>query len=486
MPLFCPFRIGFKSAIEDQIRDQQSLPLRFAYPVPVNYTLENSGVWQDLDDGSRVWRLTVNLPNALSVHALYDKLWLPESSKFFVYNAETQQYIGAITSEFIGGNKENPIEFATGIIYGENITFEYYQPAFVVDSAIISISRIDYGYRYIHNSNENILFSFGDAGNCHVNINCSEGNNWQMEKHAAARVMIVSPNDSGWCSCAMVNNTNNDFTPYVLTANHCLEGLDAINNNNASQWIFYWEYEHPGCNNSTTQPTLRTTIGATVIANNSTSDFALLELTQDPRNATGVTPYYLGWDRTGNAGTSAVGIHHPAGDVKKIATLNNATTSSGSFWQHYWNQTVNGHSVTEGGSSGSPLLNNAHHVIGQLYGGSSLNCSNPSQDLAMYGKFNVSWTGNGASDNRRKLQPWLDPANAGVSTLNGIGFSSISGTATICTTPATYTLSSGTASSWSVTPTSAFSLISTYTASAVVKPLHLSGQAGTLTATVHS
>jgi subtilisin family serine protease len=33
---------------------------------------------------------------------------------------------------------------------------------------------------------------------------------------------------------------------------------------------------------------------------------------------------------------------------------------------------------------------------------------------------------------------------------------------------------------------SAFSLTSTYTASAVVKPLHLSGQAGTLTATVHS
>jgi hypothetical protein len=62
----------------------------------------------------------------------------------------------------------------------------------------------------------------------------------------------------------------------------------------------------------------------------------------------------------------------------------------------------------------------------------------------------------------------------------------ISGADTICTTLTTYTLSSGTASSWSVTPTSAFSLTSTYTASAVVKPLHLSGQAGTLTATVHS
>jgi subtilisin family serine protease len=54
--------------------------------------------------------------------------------------------------------------------------------------------------------------------------------------------------------------------------------------------------------------------------------------------------------------------------------------------------------------------------------------------------------------------------------------------ADILCSPATYTLSAGSASSWSVTPTSAFSLTSTYTASAVVKPLHLSGQAGTLTA----
>jgi hypothetical protein len=36
-----------------------------------------------------------------------------------------------------------------------------------------------------------------------------------------------------------------------------------------------------------------------------------------------------------------------------------------------------------------------------------------------YGKFSVSWTGNGATDNRRKLQPWLDPAGTNPTTLNG-------------------------------------------------------------------
>jgi hypothetical protein len=341
---------------------------------------------------------------------MYDKFWLPEGAKFSVYSEDTEQYIGAITSEYIGGSRETPIEFATAIIYGETVVFEYFQPASVNGSAVILVSRIDYGYRYVDNPYGNIQRGFGDAGNCQVNINCSEGNNWQTEKHAVAGVAIVRPNGSWWCSCALTNNTGNDDTPYVLTANHCLKGLDAITNSSASQCVFYWEYELPGCANSTIEPTLRSTTGATLVANNADSDFALFRLTQNPLNVSGVKPYYLGWDRSGNAGTSGVGIHHPVVDVKKISTLNHATTSSGNYWQHYWDQTVNGYSVTEGGSSGSPLINNNHHVIGQLYGGSYVDCSNPSQDIAIYGKFNVSWTGNGATDNRRKLQPWLDPA----------------------------------------------------------------------------
>lgn len=81
---------------KDQIYDDQPGPLRFAYPVPVNYTLTNSGQWQTLDDRSKLWRLKVRLPGALSTNALYDAFWLPEGAKFFVYSEETRQSIGAI------------------------------------------------------------------------------------------------------------------------------------------------------------------------------------------------------------------------------------------------------------------------------------------------------------------------------------------------------------------------------------------------------
>jgi hypothetical protein len=170
---------SFVIAQEDLINDSQPGPVRYAYPVDVNYTLENSGVWQELNDGSKIWRLKVKLPGALSTNTMYDKFWLPDGAKFFVYSEDTEQYIGAITSEYIERSRENPIEFATAIIYGETVVFEYFQPASVSDSAVISIPRIDYGYRYVDNPSGNILRMFGDAASCNININCTEGNTFR-------------------------------------------------------------------------------------------------------------------------------------------------------------------------------------------------------------------------------------------------------------------------------------------------------------------
>jgi hypothetical protein len=61
----------------------------------------------------------------------------------------------------------------------------------------------------------------------------------------------------------------------------------------------------------------------------------------------------------------------------------------------------------------------------------------------------------------------------------------ISGSSTICTTPETYTLSAGAATSWSVAPASAFSVTASNDTSATVKALNYIGMQGTLTATVN-
>ena len=406
---------------EDKEDDSNGVPPRFGYPHSVNYNLNNSGQWVNLPDGSRLWRLSISCPNALSINLLYDKFWLPDGAKFFVYSYDKKRTLGAFTSANNKGTKDKILGFATGLVYGDKIVLEYYEPKNVRNQGIISIAYVVQGYRYIniYDGQED----FGSSGSCQVNVNCSEGQNWQNEKNAVALILV---NGTRWCTGSLINTTANDNRPLFLTANHCLSGgADAISNPSLDYWSFYWNYEAPGCSNPTKEPPIYSTVGANVVANNSVSDFALISLQEDPKNNSNIKLYYLGWDRSGNSGNGGVGIHHPSGDIKKIATLNTATNNNWegntNFWSHYWNSTANGYSVTEGGSSGSPLINNNRHIIGQLYGGSHINCFNPSQDIAAYGKFSVSWTGNGATDNRRKLQPWLDPRNTGAIVLDGKG-----------------------------------------------------------------
>jgi len=404
----------------DSINDSEERPIRYACDMQVNYNLNNSGNWTILADGSRVWRLKVKLTDALSTNAFYDKFWLPEGSKFFVYSETTGQTLGAITSEYIRGSRTTPSKFATALIYGEEVTFEYFEPSYIQESAIISISRIDYGYRLIDNPYKAVS-NFGQSQDCNRNINCPEGQGWQEEKHAIVRISSVRSYGSVWCSGALINNTNNDKTPYVLTARHCVSPeQDAMGDTDLSQWMFYWEYEYPSCDNTGVEPILHSTLGATLLTNtvnDASSDFALLLLIQDPINVMGIQPYYLGWDRTGNAGTGGIGIHHPSGDVKKISQYTMSPISQDDYWKINW---ITG--IAESGSSGSPLINNQHHLIGQCRGGSGY-CTNYQANYEVYGKFSVSWSGNGDSNSYkyRNLQPWLDTSNTGILILDGIG-----------------------------------------------------------------
>ena len=90
-----------------------------------------------------------------------------------------------------------------------------------------------------------------------------------------------------------------------------------------------------------------------------------------------------------------------------------------SHWRLTWVATANGHGVTEGGSSGSPLFNYNNgnsRIVGTLTGGSSY-CSAPnSPDI--YGKMSYHWDQNTSTGNI-KLKTFLDPNNSGVKILDG-------------------------------------------------------------------
>ena len=343
---------------EDKEDEEYDMPPRFGYPHKVNYDLNNSGTWYTLPNGDKLWQLNVICPNALSVNFCYDKFWLPEGGKFFVYSKDRKHSIGAFTSRNNKGTREQLRGFATDLVYCDNVMLEYYQPKEAEQEAIISIDLIVHGYRYINFGEK----SFGNAGSCMVNVNCEEGQNWQKEKKAVARIVIQG---GYYCSGSLLNSTNLNREPFFLTANHCVSKFnkDAIDNPNLDYFFFSWNYEAPGCANVSVEPAYFTTHGATIIANNSYSDFALLRLLEDPKNLSTFIPYYLGWDRSGQSGLPGVGIHHPRGDVKKISTVLTQPVSSywphlpadvDSHWKLSWKATQNGHGTTEPGPSGSP------------------------------------------------------------------------------------------------------------------------------------
>src|SRR5690606_10985800 len=134
---------------------------------------------------------------------------------------------------------------------------------------------------------------------------CPEGDPWRDQIRSVAMMVVGG---SGLCTGQLINNCAEDGTPYFLTANHCLGG-------STNNWVFRFNWESPSCNQNQNGPTNQSVTGATLKANSAGSDVALLQLNSTP--PAGYNVYYSGWDRSGTASTSNVGIHHPSGDIKK-------------------------------------------------------------------------------------------------------------------------------------------------------------------------
>lgn len=404
---------------EDAQREKNGEAWRMAVAVKAGLNTRNSGTWTNIGRGEKIWQLKLTVKGAKALGVYYDRFYIPEGGRLFLYNHDKSQVIGAFTSE---NNPKEIGNFATELISGSEVNLEYFQPAYVRENPILEIGELAFAYRGIQDIRD--FQKLGESASCEVNVNCSEGTNWQNHKRSVAKIVLKQGASYYLCTGAVVNNTAQDGKPYFLTAEHCGVSSSAADFN---QWVFYFNYEASGCTSPGSDPASQTITGCVKRSSsadgggNSGSDFKLLEFNSAIPASYGV--YYAGWNKTNTASPSGVGIHHPSGDIKKISTYTGATTSTSwggsvanTHWRVVWTATANGHGVTEGGSSGSPLFDNNGRIVGSLTGGGSYCTATSSPDS--YGKMSYHWNANGTTADKQ-AGPWLDPANTGALTIDG-------------------------------------------------------------------
>ncbi len=399
---------------EDSINDQFKIgPWRFGHKHQTSYTLDNSGEWTILPNGDRIWQLRVKSKDAISMNFIFQDLFIPNGASIHLVKPDYSGYLGAYTS--INNNVEKIL--GTDLLSGDDVIIEYFEPYAVAGQGTLMVTDIVHGYRDISLHENEVMKGLNDSGDCNRDVRCLTDPEplWLDESNSVAMIVVGG---NGSCTGTLVNNTAQDGTPYFLTADHCL--------GNPANWAFRfkWISPNPVCAttaNSTNTPTptqFQTANGATLRASNAGSDFALVQinnLTLATAQAWGL--FYAGWDHTGNPVGSAIGIHHPSGDIMKYARENNALTQVTSGGAQCWNVANWDEGVTEPGSSGSGLWDMNHRLIGQLYGGAAA-CvgTNDNNQYDVYGRFDISWNGASAAT---RLRDWLDPSSISTGTLDG-------------------------------------------------------------------
>lgn len=382
-------------------------PFRFGKKFDTNYSFSNSGRWTDLENGDRIWQIRFKSKDAITMNFIFSNFYLPKGAAIYLYNNDRSDLLGAYTE------RQNNVDkmLGTWLVDGDDVWIEYYEPKKVQGLGSFTISNVTHGYRSI--SQYNREKGLGESGNCNQDVDCPIGEDLnELKNHNKKGVALILSNGVDWCSGSLINNTLQDRTPYLLTANHC------YSNPSTYSFRFNWISPDPVCattQNSTNGPTNQVISGSELVARRAQSDFLLLELNEDI--PTSWDAVWNGWDRSDIAPAKTFGIHHPSGDIMKVCVDNDAPEAIEPNGEEVWHISDWDLGVTEGGSSGSPLFDPNGRIIGQLWRGwAACSGTNDNGEYDEYGRFGISWDA-GASPSAR-LKDWLDPNNSGVTTLD--------------------------------------------------------------------
>lgn len=389
-------------------------PNHFAVALDVEISPETHGNWTE-EDGDALWQLRIKSNSAKSLNLGFSNFSLPENAALLIASPDGKTTLPPFTA----ADEDNHGELWTPMVPGDEIVLELRVSSSHKSEVDLKVTSVNHDF-----TGWGAPSSSSASGACNLDVVCGEDDGWDIvdpHRDIIQSVGVYTINGTLTCTGALINNTAQDCTPYFLTANHC-----GINSGNAPSVVVYWNFENSECRQPNSAASGQEgdgqldvfNTGAVLRANYQPSDVTLIELDDELNES--ANAFLAGWNRQDESFDTAIAIHHPNTDEKRISFENDPGSITGYLED---NTNPSGTHVrvedwdvgtTEPGSSGSPLYDQDERIIGQLHGGYAA-CSNNDPDW--YGRIHISWEGGGTSDSR--LKDWLDPNNSGVMTLDG-------------------------------------------------------------------
>ena len=365
-------------------------PNVFAVPIETDLNPCNCGEWKSAE-GVRVWRLALCSPNAFSLNATLSDFYIPADAELSIYGTDSSRQVTTLTAE------QNADVVPLPPVAGDVLVFEYVEPLDAEFQGMFSIVQVAHDFKGVFAAADSV------AAECHIGIDSDYGTDWQDEQRAVCQIIISG---TTLCTGTLLATTDGSREPYVLTARHCVHTEKM-----AQSCVFYFKNDY-----TLNAPAI---VGATLVAVKDNDegflDFSLLKLSKSPD---GFGVYYAGWDASGDVPLGVVCIHHPASGGKLIAVDNDSlkVASYRNFDENtFFNVEEWDVGTTEIGSSGAPLFDRNHRVVGILAGGDA-DCAYPLNDY--FQMFSVCY--DRYADESQQLKRWLNPNASNVVRIDGI------------------------------------------------------------------
>lgn len=383
---------------------------------PAVVNIDKRGVLQEDGNGGFVWAIEIKSPDAGAIRLHLANFSLPNNAKMYFVDQEGTAF-GPYALQGRNNNGDfwtRSIPADTGVVLlrvdGPVSDQDRRNMSFVIDK-IAHISQVGRNPFPRPNPKSHDSWPCSNNASCVVDANCVNGTPADAAKDAIAKMEWIRGPFVFTCTGGLIADTDGSTQRALfLTANHCLSKSQS----NMETWF---NYTTSACNGVCPHNILTgsappsDTIGFTVLASGRDGDFTLGELDQAPPAGA----VFLGWNNSPIAFTAGADLYRISNPNFGPQAFSHQEVDTGAptcgtipRGEMIYSNDVEG--ATQGGSSGSPVVNSNSQIVGQLFGCCGFNCgdvcdsgSNSTIDgaLAFY------------YDN---VAPFLDPAGCTPST----------------------------------------------------------------------